>query len=497
MKFTATIKAGVPVLIGAMMALNAAESAAQEVCVDFDNFTAGTSGSSIVVPDMTLSTNSNSRPLMIFDTENPTGGDADLGAPHQDFGGPGIGNGGKSGAAGENANVLGEVLIISTNGNSSNPNDHAGGGDLIFTFDQPVTATGVEVLDVDNGDDYEVHFYDNSGNLIQTNVYTGLGNNAFHSETFSIANVKEMVVELEGSGAVAKVCYEPLDSDGDGVADDLEDFPNDPTRSFTSNWPCCGSATLAFEDLWPNEGDYDFNDLVIDYQFETVTNSNNFLVEVIATFEVIAFGAGYHNGFGFQLPNSNINPADITVTGYNVGNLVNLGANGLENGQSKPTIIVYEDSYDIMAHPGSGIGVNTTPGAPSVPTETITITMTFSEGTFTANDLDIANFNPFIFANETRGREIHLPNYAPTDLADNSYFGTGDDDSNAGTGRYYKTANNLPWAINVQTGFDHMQEKVEITLGYNFFFNWAASSGATNSTWNLPLPGNRNNSNLY
>lgn len=292
-------------------------------------------------------------------------------------------------------------------------------------------------------------------------------------------------------------CLATPDSDGDGVADDSEDYPNDASRAFTSNWPCCGSATLAFEDLWPNEGDYDFNDLVIDYQFETVTNSNNFLVEVFATFEVIAFGAGYHNGFGFQLPNNNINPSDLTVTGYNVNGLVSLGANGLENGQSKPTVIVYEDSYDVMAHPGSGIGVNATPGAPSVPTETITITMSFAANTYTANDLDIANFNPFIFANETRGREIHLPNYAPTDLADNSYFGTGDDDSNPINGRYYKTSNNLPWSINVQTGFDHMEEKVEITQGYNFFFNWASSGGATFNNWNLPLPGYRNNANLY
>jgi LruC domain-containing protein len=123
--------------------------------------------------------------------------------------------------------------------------------------------------------------------------------------------------------------------------------------------------------------------------------------------------------------------------------------------------------------------------------------MTFAPNTYTSNDLDIANFNPFIFANETRGREIHLPNYEPTNLADNSYFGTLRDDSNPSTGRYYKTVDNLPWAINVQTGFNHMQEKVEITQGYNFFFNWAASGGSTFNNWNLPLPGNVNNASIY
>lgn len=292
-------------------------------------------------------------------------------------------------------------------------------------------------------------------------------------------------------------CMATPDTDGDGITDDLEDFPNDADRAFSSNWPCCGSATLAYEDLWPSQGDYDFNDLVIDYQFETVTNSNNYVVEVFATFEVIAFGAGYHNGFGFQFANNNVNAADITVTGMNTSGLVNLAANGLENGQNKPTIIVFEDSYDVMSHPGAGIGVNTTPSAPSVPTQTITITMTFAPNTYTANDLDLPNFNPFIFVNQTRGREIHLPNYAPTDLADPSYFGTGNDDSNPSTGRYYKNGDNLPWAINVVSGFDHMKEKVEITSGYFFFFNWAASNGTTNQYWNLPLPGYINSGNIY
>lgn len=497
MKLSNKLKAGVPAVLFAAMSFLSLEAEAQVVCIDFDNFSAGTASNAITIPDVTLSTNNNNRPLMIFDSENPTGGDVDLGTPHNDFGGPGIGNGGKSGAAGENANALGKVLIISTNGNSANPNDHAGGGDIIFTFDDPVTALGVDVLDIDNGDDYKVRFYDASNNLIQSNTYNGLGNNAFHSESFNVADVKKMIVRLEGSGAVAKVCYKPSDSDGDGVADDLEDFPNDADRAFSSNWPCCGSATLAYEDLWPSQGDYDFNDLVIDYQFETVTNSNNYVVEVFATFEVIAFGAGYHNGFGFQLANNNVNAADITVTGMNTSGLVNLAANGLENGQSKPTIIVFEDSYDVMSHPGSGIGVNTTPSAPSVPTQTITITMTFAPNTYTANDLDLPNFNPFIFANQTRGREIHLPNYAPTDLADASYFGTGNDDSNPSTGRYYKNSDNLPWAINVVSGFDHMKEKVEITSGYFFFFNWAASNGTTNQYWNLPLPGYINSGNIY
>jgi hypothetical protein len=31
--------------------------------------------------------------------------------------------------------------------------------------------------------------------------------------------------------------------------------------------------TLAYEDLWPSKGDYDFNDLVVDYDFNIVKNN--------------------------------------------------------------------------------------------------------------------------------------------------------------------------------------------------------------------------------
>jgi len=39
---------------------------------------------------------------IIFNSSNPTGGDLDLGTPHQDFGGPGIGVGGANNQPGEN-----------------------------------------------------------------------------------------------------------------------------------------------------------------------------------------------------------------------------------------------------------------------------------------------------------------------------------------------------------------------------------------------------------
>ena len=60
---------------------------------------------------------------MIFDTANPTGGDTDLATP-----GYGLGN----------DTALGNVVILSEDADSSDPDDNAGGGTLTFTYDESV-----------------------------------------------------------------------------------------------------------------------------------------------------------------------------------------------------------------------------------------------------------------------------------------------------------------------------------------------------------------------
>jgi hypothetical protein len=70
--------------------------------------------------------------------------------------------------------------------------------------------------------------------------------------------------------------YTSNDSDGDGVSDQFDDYPDDPLRAFNNFYPSeDGFGTLAFEDLWPGKGDFDFNDMVIDYSI------NQILTEII------------------------------------------------------------------------------------------------------------------------------------------------------------------------------------------------------------------------
>jgi LruC domain-containing protein/uncharacterized repeat protein (TIGR01451 family) len=265
----------------------------------------------------------------------------------------------------------------------------------------------------------------------------------------------------------------------------------------TNYYPANGTGTLAFEDLWPGKGDYDFNDLVVDYRFELISDLSNHMVSAIATFVLKAFGASFENGFGFQLSDI-IDPSDLTVTGHGLtDNIITNDANGTEAGQSKPTIIVFDNAFTHMPHPGIGIGVNTTPDAPYVQPVTFTINIQFKPDTYSYNDLDISNFNPFIIVNKNRGHEVHLPNYPPTDLVDPSLFGQWEDASDPSNGKYYVTVNNLPWAINIYESFDYPIEKQDILSVHLKFAEWAMSGGVQFPDWYKSLTGYRNESLIY
>ncbi|HBF21979.1 MAG: hypothetical protein CMI36_02775 [Owenweeksia sp.] len=308
--------------------------------------------------------------------------------------------------------------------------------------------------------------------------------------SFSVANFQS-VMNCNSTACIT-------DSDGDGVADAQDDYPNDGSRAFNNFFPAGSNGTVAYEDLWPAKGDFDLNDLVLNYRFNTVTNASNNVVEIIGTFTIRSFGASYNNGFGFQLPNTNLNTADVTVTGFSLNRAyITLDGNGWETGQNKPTVIVYDNTYDHMPWPGGGIGVNTDPNGTYVQPATFTITMTFNSGSYTAAQVGIENFNPFLIVNQNRSKEVHLPNFAPTAKADQSLFGTVDDDSNSGSGRYYVTENNLPWAINTPTELEWTKEKVDIIKAYQHFEAWAESNGQQYPDWYTDQSGYIDQTQLY
>tara|TARA_B110000211_G_C14055623_1_gene543196 strand:+ start:767 stop:1480 length:714 start_codon:yes stop_codon:yes gene_type:complete len=167
--------------------------------INFNDLSGGT-----VVDDaysalgVTITASGGSNQAMIFDTANPTGGDTDLATSN-----------------------LGGALIISEDGDSSDPDDNATGGTLSIAFD---TATSVESLTfLDNEEGAMVRFYDQAGALIGEQWVDGTGDNSQNVVTFDMNGVYLMEIELCGSGAIDDLVFESATAISDGTVEGTSD----------------------------------------------------------------------------------------------------------------------------------------------------------------------------------------------------------------------------------------------------------------------------------
>ena len=185
-------------------------------------------------------------PAMIFDSANPTGEDTDLGTPNASFGGPGVGSGGDANSAFANSIAQNNILIISEDANSSNPDDNAAGGTLIFTFDNLVMLDEIRLLDIDGGESAFVSLFDANGVLISTTPVNGTNaNNGFSIVDLSANGVARMEVELTGSGAITDIIF-----CRDGHADGQTTISGDSTVDEGQAYELALATTAANAGTW-------------------------------------------------------------------------------------------------------------------------------------------------------------------------------------------------------------------------------------------------------
>ncbi|WP_417603155.1 LruC domain-containing protein [Owenweeksia hongkongensis] len=255
------------------------------------------------------------------------------------------------------------------------------------------------------------------------------------------------------------------DADGDGVADNLDMFPNDPNRAYQSTFPTVGNQYLAFEDLWPSKGDFDFNDMVLRNQVVFTKDANNYLVDATFTIDLNAVGAGIRNGLGIVLLNTN-----KQAFGSNI--VAGISGYGSENNNIENGIVVFDDAFAAQ----STYYTNTGSG-PSASPDQFQFTVTFVPNTVNSILPDF-----YIFRRDDVSHEIHLDGFAATSAANTNLMNTGDDLN--GT---YNTEDGLPWAIEIITpagfSFRHPLEKTDILESYPQFQLWATTKGASNLLW--------------
>ncbi|QJD95795.1 LruC domain-containing protein [Mucilaginibacter robiniae] len=272
------------------------------------------------------------------------------------------------------------------------------------------------------------------------------------------------------------------DSDGDGVLDAQDAFPNDATRAYISYYPSASTyANIAFEDNWPLKGDYDLNDLVVNYRYTFENNASNKVVDFKGEYSIAAAGASFHNGFGVQLPIAA--SAVSSVTGQKaISNYITMASNGVESGQSKAVIIPFDNHEALIKNPDGSYLINTLASKDKVTSDVATVQVNLTSPVDQASLLP-ASFNPFLISNLRRGYEVHLPGFAPTDKATTKLFGTDDDSSVPSSSKYYISKENWPWAIQFTSTFNYPYEGVSIDKAFLHFSDWAGIGGTSYTDW--------------
>jgi len=252
--------------------------------------------------------------------------------------------------------------------------------------------------------------------------------------------------------------------------------------------------SLCFEDNWPAEADYDFNDVVIDYNVVATLNDDLLVTKINMQLFLRASGANNHNGFGICFKHSwsfdgpYVDIASVTVN----GNVVSAEATDYPSFVLIPDIETYQPTYNSFMNQ-----------AFVAPTE-FDVEIIFNTPAENWWELNLPLQNPFIIVNQERAREIHLPWYLPTSLADASYVGTGVDASdpyafdpgnfksgNMVIGYYtYMTEDGYPWGLDVYMDDDDEDlflypiEFTDIANAYSSFEGWVEEGNPYE--WYLP-----------
>ncbi len=210
--------------------------------------------------------------------------------------------------------------------------------------------------------------------------------------------------------------------------------------------------SYAFEDVWPQGGDYDLNDVIIKHHRSVTFDSYNYVKEVVDSFMAVQpIGAAeYDDGFAIQIPANQ--RGNITLP------------DGAVDETETNSIILFKSAKKNR-------------------NKWFVVKRTFSGKELTKVGLEAEDNNPFIIANyrsDENRTEIHLPKHKSTSKANTDQIGKEDD-------AYFVNKDGLhPFAIMlpVET-FQPVTERVQIDVEYPDFKSWVESKMVNHTDWYL------------
>lgn len=153
---------------------------------------------------------------MIFDSNNPTGGDVDLGTPNQQYGGPGFSEDSADGNEASNDTWQNNLLMITEDFDSMDPDDsYVEGSYFMLDFsgygNGTVTMDSFLMIDLDGeskGEGTFVRLYDKDNNMLLEKEIMPMNDNGKQLiDLEGTAGVVTMVLNLNNSGAIDDISF--------------------------------------------------------------------------------------------------------------------------------------------------------------------------------------------------------------------------------------------------------------------------------------------------
>lgn len=245
-----------------------------------------------------------------------------------------------------------------------------------------------------------------------------------------------------------------------------------------------GYGTLMFEDKWPEIGDFDFNDAVINYRIvptyisNGAQNGNDPANDIVikVDLKIKALGGELPYDFAIQIgqtkshEGSSIKAShlgDIRITGVTNENIKVEKLEGTEF----PAVVVKglntlrsSKFYNTVSKVNDGELVSFEVNLKGNIKEQ-------NQRMFNNGLTDPRAFDYFLINTETH-REIHLKGFKPTTL-----YTSYDADNTAGGKYYYENDANLVWGLKVPQEIGWAKEKQDILKVYTRFEEWVTSGG--------------------
>ena len=246
-------------------------------------------------------------------------------------------------------------------------------------------------------------------------------------------------------------------------------LPNPDDRKGTEKY----SGVLGFEDNWPEQGDYDLNDVVMKYQSSVDYNIDNKVLNIIDKFTLAWTGANYKNSFAYEVPFDLSKASKVTVNGSEAssysGNVITLFKD------AKAELGVSNVNAEDMINQ-------------NIQEKTYTVSIQFDDPTLDKSKV-VAPYNPFIkvFNSAT---EVHLTDHKPTTGANNRFPSGADISRGDVDGTYFICKDGFPFAIHVDArldasilNLDLKKENQRIDKTYPKFAEWAKTRDPQIKWW--------------